>query len=1162
MASTEIELRESIKKANSAVLQAELRVALPKINETCFTHFTVSRENLMLVINELRDLVGIETPIKTAICETKHSAIRMIIGKFFKGEIFQVDRTPDSEAISTNVLLAMMQQQLQLQIESRAEDARRHEEARLADARKHEEDARRHEEARLADARKHEEDARRHEEARLADARKHEEAARMHAERMDLLQRQIELMDRNRSLDREADIGSREVALQKQVDKQNNISLRIKFANDRLRGVISPMSEFKFCNIPLFFESLERIFELHKIDEDLWVLILVPLLNTKAKLLLGRIPKEDSATYAKLKERILKEMKLSKTEYWKQFSTYKKTQGETYVQFCSRMSTTLRYHVEATKIEQSYENMFDLVLGNKLRDCLPPDAKGFVIREEGEKHLNADQIASLADLFTESETIGSSFPNEYNSTKDFYAKDKKFSHQNKQEGFVNYNKEVKMGQYENNPQTFQKVNGGEQNKTQFTGNRQNFQNFQKSNGGEHSKIQFSGNRPHFQNFQQNGNFAKQPPKEGFRKTFNSRRVKRGRQFKSVNRVAVEFPTESENAYNDVAQNKAHVKNYESDESETGFKELYDSNETVKHINRVQNLGCISSVSNSVFVTSVKECENTVAKDFVIADNFVYNELSSKHCIEEVKPNVPITDREHKCAAFHLQIEGCKESRKFIYDTGSEITIIPESALPQNWNADSANALAKASTVVLKAAFGQTIEAKLININCRFVSKQCKLLGQGNVYSTICVAVTPKLNDECIILCHDDCDVLFHAYELIVPEVIQISNSSLLFDKSNISSSSSSSSSSTVISSDPYVCSLSSFNEKDTYDNFIESNFVMLPADEAKHSYEAKYDSILVNKGIEYANVYKTEIPDVLNVEENSVLNTISATEFGELQINDKSLENAFRSAKLGKSEFFVNNTNSLLYRSTEMGGRKINQLVLPGSLRSSMIERAHSYHIGMKRTYRYIASVFYWPGMKKEIFDNILKCVYCQKNRRKTVADNVPICHVKLPTRTLSHWNMDVLTSIDCPSSKGHKYVLVCIEQVSRFPVCYPLKTQSAKEICNCVLNLYCTYGVSQIFTDNGTCFVSELPRMLYDKLGVNLVTAAPNRSQSYGLVERLVGTVSNALETVCKGENSRSWHEHLDFIMWTLRQQINEDTGLHLIMYFLATRGGPLYLF
>jgi hypothetical protein len=163
------------------------------------------------------------------------------------------------------------------------------------------------------------------------------------------------------------------------------------------------MEEHKFFNAYMYFENLERILKLYSIEEDLFHPLLLPLLNSKCKFLLARMPYEDTVVYSSLKARILKEFKYSPAQHWKSFSEAVKRSNESFVQFSSRLATTLKYHVDSAKINKDYEGLFDLFLGNKIRDSLSPECKAFVLRNENDVISPSDRVATLADLFVESE---------------------------------------------------------------------------------------------------------------------------------------------------------------------------------------------------------------------------------------------------------------------------------------------------------------------------------------------------------------------------------------------------------------------------------------------------------------------------------------------------------------------------------------------------------------------------------------------------------------------------------------------------------------------------------------------------------------------------------------------------------------------------------------
>jgi len=59
--------------------------------------------------------------------------------------------------------------------------------------------------------------------------------------------------------------------------------------------------------ITSYFDSLERIFELYEIKNDIWIALLTPLLSEKGRLLLPTLPVEEIATYGLLKKALLRE---------------------------------------------------------------------------------------------------------------------------------------------------------------------------------------------------------------------------------------------------------------------------------------------------------------------------------------------------------------------------------------------------------------------------------------------------------------------------------------------------------------------------------------------------------------------------------------------------------------------------------------------------------------------------------------------------------------------------------------------------------------------------------------------------------------------------------------------------------------------------------------
>jgi len=53
-----------------------------------------------------------------------------------------------------------------------------------------------------------------------------------------------------------------------------------------------------------------------------------------------------------------------------------------------------------------------------------------------------------------------------------------------------------------------------------------------------------------------------------------------------------------------------------------------------------------------------------------------------------------------------------------------------------------------------------------------------------------------------------------------------------------------------------------------------------------------------------------------------------------------------------------------------------------------------------------------------------------------------------------------------------------------------------------------------------------------------------PAQPQQTGLCERLIGTLKNLTNKVAS-DNQKSWHKHLGFVLWAIRETPNSKTGV-----------------
>lgn len=174
---------------------------------------------------------------------------------------------------------------------------------------------------------------------------------------------------------------------------------RVKRYGSALKQVITPMSDDP-TEAPYFFENLEAIFEAFEVPLDLRATLLLPFLSQRARILTARGGIGDFNDYAKLKDFILSEFKLTPREYKARFDGATKHDDETFVLFTARLSNNLRYYLRSREVDKKFDRLCDLLVADKLKTCMDNGPLNYILSLEGGNWFGAKQVAELADVFT------------------------------------------------------------------------------------------------------------------------------------------------------------------------------------------------------------------------------------------------------------------------------------------------------------------------------------------------------------------------------------------------------------------------------------------------------------------------------------------------------------------------------------------------------------------------------------------------------------------------------------------------------------------------------------------------------------------------------------------------------------------------------------------
>ncbi|CAC5394823.1 unnamed protein product [Mytilus coruscus] len=181
------------------------------------------------------------------------------------------------------------------------------------------------------------------------------------------------------------------------------------------------------------------------------------------------------------------------------------------------------------------------------------------------------------------------------------------------------------------------------------------------------------------------------------------------------------------------------------------------------------------------------------------------------------------------------------------------------------------------------------------------------------------------------------------------------------------------------------------------------------------------------------------------------------------------------------------------------------RVIIPISLRTDMIKKIHSSHIGIEGCLRRARESLYWPGMNAEEKDFIQRCETCRTFERKQQKETL-ISH-EIPSRLWSKVGINLMTF----QSKNY---LVTVDYYSNYCEVDYLEDTLALTVIRKLRAQFARHGIPDVcFTDNGPQFDCGEFRKFSRLWEFKHDTSFPLYSQSNGKVEQAVQTVKRLMK-------------------------------------------------
>ena len=185
--------------------------------------------------------------------------------------------------------------------------------------------------------------------------------------------------------------------------------------------------------------------------------------------------------------------------------------------------------------------------------------------------------------------------------------------------------------------------------------------------------------------------------------------------------------------------------------------------------------------------------------------------------------------------------------------------------------------------------------------------------------------------------------------------------------------------------------------------------------------------------------------------------------------------------------------------------KRANQIVIPHTLRSEMLERIHQGHLGLNKCRARYRDAIWWPKISQEVKEKVLSCSHC--NKHKPSQHREPLITTPLPELPWQKLAMDLC------EFKGKNY-LVVIDYYSRWLEILSLTKTTSEAVINKLMTIFTRFGLAEeIVTDNASYFSSRQFKDWTSKYDIKHTTSSPYYPQSNGMAERAVQTAKSILK-------------------------------------------------
>nr|GEY10503.1 putative reverse transcriptase domain-containing protein [Tanacetum cinerariifolium] len=207
-----------------------------------------------------------------------------------------------------------------------------------------------------------------------------------------------------------------------------------------------------------------------------------------------------------------------------------------------------------------------------------------------------------------------------------------------------------------------------------------------------------------------------------------------------------------------------------------------------------------------------------------------------------------------------------------------------------------------------------------------------------------------------------------------------------------------------------------------------------------------------------------------------------------------------------------------------------------GDLRTMIMHESHkskySIHPGSDKMYQDMKKLYWWPNMKADIANYVIKCLTCAKVKAEHQKPSGLLVQPEIPEWKWDNITMDFVTKLS-KSSQGYDTIWVIVDRLTKSVIFTPIReTDPMDKLARIYLKEVVTrHGIPvSIISDRDPRFASNFWRSLQNTLGTRLDMSTAYHPETDGQSEKTIQTLKDMLRA-CAIDFGKGWVNHLPLV-------------------------------